>query len=114
MKNIGDLATMLEDELFKTHRPHTFIQWKGTDVCMDFTCVCGACSHFDEEFLYFVKCVACDRIFVIGTRVVAVQVTPEHVHLMADVDASVIHAADEGKVFQSGRILAGEPPSALD
>lgn len=40
-------------------RPHTFIQWKGTDVCMDFHCECGAHCHFDGDFAYVVKCPHC-------------------------------------------------------
>ena len=30
----------------------TFIQWKGTDVCMDFHCKCGAHLHIDGMFVY--------------------------------------------------------------
>ena len=37
----------------------TFIQWKGTDVCMDFTCECGAGCHIDAEFCYYVRCRKC-------------------------------------------------------
>lgn len=41
--------------------PHAFIQWKGTDVCMDFHCDCGSHNHFDGEFAYFVKCGSCGQ-----------------------------------------------------
>lgn len=36
-----------------------FIQWKGTDVCMDFRCECGASGHFDGFSAYVVKCPDC-------------------------------------------------------
>lgn len=39
--------------------PHAFIQWKGTDVCMDFHCKCGAHCHFDGYFAYVVQCSHC-------------------------------------------------------
>lgn len=39
--------------------PEAFIQWKGTDVCMDFQCECGENSHFDGDFAYAVKCPKC-------------------------------------------------------
>jgi hypothetical protein len=39
--------------------PHAFVQWKGTDVCMDFRCDCGADCHFDGDFAYFVRCPKC-------------------------------------------------------
>lgn len=41
--------------------PHGWIQWKGTDVCMDVHCVCGYMSHIDADFLYIVKCPDCGR-----------------------------------------------------
>lgn len=40
-----------------------FIQWKGTDVCFDFTCPCGSDGHFDGFFAYFVKCRECGQTF---------------------------------------------------
>lgn len=38
---------------------HTFIQWKGTDVCLDFICICGAQGHFDGYFAYVLECSKC-------------------------------------------------------
>jgi hypothetical protein len=55
--------------------PHTFIQWKGTDVCLDFHCKCGAHLHFDCEFLYGVHCEHCNRVYMMGDRVPAFDVT---------------------------------------
>ena len=55
----------------------TFIQWKGTDVCMDFHCKCGEHMHFDCDFLYHVKCCNCGEVYKIGSRVSATPVTPE-------------------------------------
>lgn len=39
--------------------PNVFIQWKGTNVCMDFHCECGEHLHFDGYFAYAVKCPSC-------------------------------------------------------
>lgn len=47
----------------KTTDPYAFIQWKGTDVCMDFHCKCGAHCHFDGDFAYVVKCPHCEAIW---------------------------------------------------
>jgi hypothetical protein len=42
----------------------TFIQWKGTDLCMDFWCPsCGEHSHFDGLFAYVIQCPHCDAYF---------------------------------------------------
>lgn len=42
---------------------HAFIQWKGTDVCLDFRCECGAIGHFDGFFAYQLRCGACSRVW---------------------------------------------------
>lgn len=46
-----------------------FIQWKGTEVCMDLNCPCGRQSHLDAMFAYFVQCPKCDTIYQLGTQV---------------------------------------------
>ena len=43
--------------------PYAFIQWKGTNVCMDFHCECGAHCHFDGDFAYAVKCPHCEVVW---------------------------------------------------
>lgn len=37
-------------------KPHAFIQWKGTEACLDFICTCGRSRHYDEMFLYSITC----------------------------------------------------------
>lgn len=42
----------------------TNIQWKGTDLCMDFVCPeCGEQSHFDGMFAYAIECPYCRSQF---------------------------------------------------
>lgn len=43
--------------------PHAFIQWKGTDVCMDVRCACGDGFHIDGDFAHFVRCHHCNRVY---------------------------------------------------
>jgi len=57
--------------------PNGSIQWKGTDVCIDLNCRCGADFHFDGDFLYFVQCPYCKEIFAVGTVVDLIPLTPE-------------------------------------
>jgi len=52
----------------------TFIQWKGTDVCMDFRCECGHANHYDGYFAYNIKCGHCGSVFELGTQVTATKV----------------------------------------
>lgn len=40
-----------------------FVQWKGTDVCLDFTCLCNTGLHFDGDFAYAIRCWNCQRIW---------------------------------------------------
>lgn len=57
------------DDTISKDTPSTSIQWKGTDVCMDWHCTCGYHNHIDTDFLYFVKCYSCKLVFEVGTRV---------------------------------------------
>lgn len=54
-----------------------FIQWKGTDVCLDFYCPCGSHCHFDGDFAYYLKCPDCGAVYEMGTQVIAKRVTGE-------------------------------------
>ena len=46
-----------------------FIQWKGTDVCIDLYCDCGAHQHFDGDYLYSWECGNCGAVWEMGTEV---------------------------------------------
>jgi hypothetical protein len=47
-----------------SHPGMAFIQWKGTDVCMDLHCtVCQHHNHYDTDFAYFVQCAKCKTVF---------------------------------------------------
>lgn len=55
-----------------------FVQWKGTDVCMDATCpVCGHDGHIDSDFAYFLKCGACGALCEVGTHVPIFAIAPD-------------------------------------
>ena len=47
-----------------------FIQWKNTNVCLDFWCPeCGGQSHFDGYFAYQVRCPYCGKMWRLGNSV---------------------------------------------
>jgi hypothetical protein len=61
------------DEMLKSIKqplPYAFIQWKGTDVCMDFYCDCGADHHIDGHFVYAVKCHACGAVWEMPSHII--------------------------------------------
>lgn len=47
-----------------------FIQWKGTDVCLDFHCYkCDTFSHFDGDFCYYLRCPTCQQVYAMPSVV---------------------------------------------
>lgn len=40
-----------------------FLQWKGTNACLDFNCECGAHVHVDDDFVYAIRCPECAAIW---------------------------------------------------
>lgn len=43
--------------------PFAWIQWKGTNVCMDIHCACGELLHLDAEFAYYIQCGECGQVY---------------------------------------------------
>jgi len=66
----------IEMPLFKD-KPHGWIQWKGTDACIDLHCACGAHCHFDGDFLYHWECPHCGRMWEMGSHIPMYEVEPE-------------------------------------
>ncbi len=56
-------------------KPHGWIQWKGTDVCMDLHCLCGELTHVDAMFTYAVRCGKCKRTYYVNGHVEMVPMT---------------------------------------
>jgi uncharacterized Zn finger protein len=52
-----------------TGKPHGWIQWKGTNVCMDFHCKCGHHGHIDADFAYNVKCGKCGTVYAMNGHI---------------------------------------------
>lgn len=65
--------------------PRGWIQWKGTDVCMDVTCECGHQGHFDGDFFYFFECPACHKKYAVGQTVKLIPLTTDEAAFIADV-----------------------------
>lgn len=60
-------------------QPNGRLQWKGTDACLDFYCVCGVHLHFDAYFLYNVQCGHCQRYFHLNPNIEIIEIeeTPQ-------------------------------------
>jgi hypothetical protein len=57
--------------------PHGWIQWKGTQVCMDIRCSCGVLSHVDDEFTYYVECPSCHQRYMVNGHIELVPLTAD-------------------------------------
>lgn len=57
---------------------HGWIQWKGTEVCMDFYCnKCGQRSHIDDEFVYHIKCPTCSTVYMCNGHIQMIELSEE-------------------------------------
>ena len=62
-----------------SNQSHGWIQWKGTNVCMDIHCKCGAFGHIDIDFAYYVKCHHCGRVYMCNGHVQLIEITEEKI-----------------------------------
>lgn len=58
-----------------TKGPHGFVQWKGTEVCMDVHCSCGELTHVDADFAYTIRCGACEKLWAVCPNVRLVEIS---------------------------------------
>jgi len=66
------------------NEPHGWIQWKGTDACIDLHCACGHHGHCDAEFLYYYECPECHRKYAIGQVVKLIPLTDEQAQYVSN------------------------------
>lgn len=71
VKTGGDAQNI--QEMFKD-QPNGWIQWKGTDVCIDIYCECGEQSHYDGKFMYGIKCPHCKREYHVNPHIQLIEV----------------------------------------
>lgn len=60
----------------KGQESEVFIQYKGTDICLDFWCECGAEGHFDGFFCHSIRCHGCDTVWVLPHTIVLEKFDP--------------------------------------
>lgn len=84
-------AELFNQEAVPNDQPHGWIQWKGTDVCVDLRCVCGIqggndpIGHYDGYGMYAVQCNACGRVYRVMQNIGLVEaVTDEQREYLLD------------------------------
>ena len=75
------------DEVYGQDNPkdgaHGWIQWKGTNVCIDIHCRCGRLGHFDGDSFYHYRCPGCGQAYAVGQNVKLIPLTAEQAqHVM--------------------------------
>lgn len=81
MSATGPQFSAFYDSVYPQDNPrtesHGWIQWKGTDACIDLHCRCGHHGHYDGDFLYFFECPACKAKYAVGQNVKLITLTDE-------------------------------------
>lgn len=77
--DIKTLPSMKEcfDEFYKEEAFKARVQWKGTDVCLDWECECGSDWHVDAYFAYSVKCKDCGNVYALNPNIEMIRIIQE-------------------------------------
>lgn len=68
---------------------HGWIQFKGTNICLDVHCKCGELSHIDGDFVYFLQCPSCGLIYELNGYIELIE------RDIKDIDKDInVHKAD--------------------
>jgi hypothetical protein len=70
--------------------PSAWIQWKGTNVCMDVRCDCGTDAHVDGDFTYYYRCPGCRKTFRVGQNIHLYPMSPEELAAVGDMGACLV------------------------
>jgi hypothetical protein len=60
-------ASQIEEKY--TGKPHGWVQWKGTNVCIEIHCKCGYHSHYDGYFAHHIQCPSCGTIYYLNPHI---------------------------------------------
>lgn len=99
---------MAEFNKVHPHGAHAFIQWKGTDACVDLYCECGASGHYDGDFLYFWVCPRCGATYEVGCFVGLNKVSAEDLLAMG-VDRGAVQTSPDYSEIDWDAIRKGVP-----
>ena len=88
------------DEVYGQDNPetpaHGWIQWKGTQVCMDVHCVCGAHTHADAEFAYYIECPVCHLVYATGQNIKLIPLNDEQtLYARKERDGLIVEASND-------------------
>ena len=80
--------------------PTGWIQWKGTQVCIDLHCTCGHLGHHDGDFFYFYKCPVCHRVYAVGQVVKLIPLNADQINFLKETDRlPILKEEEEEKII---------------
>lgn len=57
------------------HTGNVFLQYKGTDICVDLYCTCGDQFHYDGYFATWLRCPHCRKVWELPHLLLCTDVT---------------------------------------
>lgn len=81
---------------------HGWIQWKGTNVCMDIHCQCGSTFHYDGERLYFWACGDCGRTYMVDGHIALRELPSDVKPCMDGVPLAVSVGNGDAELYTTG------------
>jgi len=95
----------LDSKMVPEEAPSGWIQWKGTNICIDIHCKCGYHSHFDGSFMYYFKCPNCQILYAPQQTIAMHELPKEHVDFVKKHSPNVIQTVD----LEPGEVPLVEP-----
>lgn len=72
-----------------------WIQWKGTDICMDIHCECGYHGHLDAEFAHYYQCPRCSVVYHPQTTIAMEPVTGAYLDYVQEHHSFLIKTCED-------------------
>lgn len=76
--NYSNFCDQVYSQDFKRDGPNVYIQWKGTQACIDLYCSCGLHGHVHTEYSWFYEC-ACGKKYALGETVKLIELNEEQI-----------------------------------
>jgi hypothetical protein len=95
-------------------RPDAFIQWKGTDACLDLYCTCGEQFHFDGYFACELTCGYCGQTWELPHKLLPVAVEPSRGFKIIFDDREVIGEGEFGIPWPRPEFDAAKPGEIIE
>jgi hypothetical protein len=75
------------------------LQHKGSSMCADVVCECGAHCHIDSDFTYFIRCAECSKLYAVGEVLKLYPLPPEHEAFVVADRENLIQTTDRDRVL---------------